>query len=152
MTEPPAPLEAEFATESVVAVDETAIARIRQAAHASPRRRARFCLHMGPDASMHNMLIVLLHGTVVPVHRHHDKPECYHMVSGLATLRLFNDAGQPVRHIALGAPGSGREFLCRIAAGQWHRVEVESDEVVLLESTSGPFRPEDTEYQAATPL
>ncbi len=152
MTDVTAIPEVEFATESVIALDETAIARIRQAAHASPRRRARFCLHTDPDASLHNMLIVLLHGTVVPVHRHHDKPECYHMVSGLVTLHLFNDAGQPIRHVALGAPGSGREFVCRIVAGQWHSVEVESDEVVLLESTSGPFRPEDTEYRAPTPL
>jgi cupin fold WbuC family metalloprotein len=130
----------------VVAIDDETIARIRQLALASPQKRARLCLHPSLDESLHNMLIVLLRGTVVPMHRHPRKAECYHIVSGLLTLIIGDDSGHDQQRIPLGPFGSGRQCLCRIAAGLWHRVEVESDEVMMHESTVGPFDLAGTEY------
>ncbi len=152
MTDTPVIPEAEFATTPVIAVDSVAIERIRQAAHASQRRRARLCLHSDFSNPLHNMVIVLLRGTQVAIHRHPNKPECYHVLSGEITLLLFDEQGQHPQRIPLGVFGSGRSPICRIAAGVWHSVEVESDEVILHESTVGPFSPTDTEYwtEAAT--
>lgn len=144
------PAEVEFATTPVVVVDDAVIERVRRAAHASPRKRARLCLHPDLNQPLHNMLIVLLRGTDVPMHRHPHKPECYHILSGLITLIIGDDAGRDHQRIPLGPLGSGRQCLCRIAPGLWHRVEVECDEVVMHESTVGPFDLAGTETLTAT--
>lgn len=138
--------EAEFLSGEIAVCSEAGLARVRQAAAESPRRRARLCLHAGLSDQLHEMLIVLLRGTVIPIHRHPAKSECYHLLEGLLTLKIHHDAGGVIREIPLGGRDSGRPFLCRIAAGLWHSVEVESDEVVMHESTTGPFSPGDTEY------
>lgn len=149
MTDPKISPAVEFATTPVVTVDETTIARVRQMALASPQKRARLCLHASLDESSHNMLIVLLRGTVVPMHRHPRKAECYHILSGMLTLIIGDDSGRDQQRIPLGPLGSGRQCLCRIAPGLWHRVEVESDEVVMHESTVGPLDPLGTETLSA---
>lgn len=138
--------EVEFLPAEVALCDDEAVARVRQAAAESPRKRARLCLHADAAATLHEMLIALRRGTEIPIHRHPGKAECYHVIAGEFTLRIVDDRGAPLRDVPMGPPGSGRVFLCRIAAGLWHTVEVESDEVLLHESTSGPLIPGDTEY------
>lgn len=140
----------EFASTPIVAVDETTIDRVRQMALASPQKRARLCLHPDLNEPLHNMLIVLLRGTDVPMHRHANKAECYHILSGLLTLIIGDGTGRDHQRIPLGPLGSGRQCVCRISAGLWHRVEVETDEVVMHESTVGPFDITGTETLTAT--
>lgn len=143
------PPDVEFNTDPVAIITPERVERVRQAARASSRLRARLCLHAGPEAEFHAMLIVLLQGTRIDIHRHRNKPECYHVLSGQLTIVLHDDAGQVTGRIPLGDPASGRNSLCRICAGLWHHVEVESAEVVLFETTLGPFVPSDTEYRTA---
>lgn len=138
--------EVEFCTTEVATVDAAALARVRQAAIDSPRLRARLCLHANHVDELHLMLIVLRRGTDVPRHRHLDRAECYQVLSGRLTLILYHDDGRERERIPLGTIESGRAILCRINAGLWHTVEVESEEVVLYEATRGPFRVTGTEY------
>lgn len=147
MADPVIP-DVEFSADPVVEVNHATIERIRQAAHASPKKRARLCLHRGPAERLHNMLIVLLKGTIVPIHRHPQKAECYHVVSGLISILLHDASGRETQRIPLGSLDTGRSSLCRIDAGIWHTVLVESNEVVMHESTIGPFTPTDTEILA----
>ena len=138
--------ETEFAKGPIATCDDTAFERIRRAAAESPRQRARLCLHSSVDEKLHEMIIVLRRGTVVAIHRHPEKEECYHSLSGFVTLRIHNDTGQIVQQVPLGPFGSGREFVCRISAGLWHSVIVESEEAAIHESTFGPMTPNGTEY------
>lgn len=138
--------EIEFATESAAICDDLALERVRRAAEASPRARARLCLHPSAEDQLHEMIIVLRRGTNIPIHRHADKAECYHVISGLLTLKICDNAGQVVKTLQLGPAGSGRAFVCRIGPGQWHTLEIESDDAAVHESTVGPFRAEMTEY------
>ncbi len=142
--------EVEFSATEIAVCHDAALARVRQAAKESPKLRARLCLHSGSNDRLHEMIIVLRRGTEIPVHRHPAKAECYHLIQGLLTLRICDSQGQTVRSQPLGSPGTGRAFVCRISEGLWHTVEVESDEVILHESTTGPLVPGDTEY--LTPL
>jgi len=141
--------EVEFCTTDVAEVDAEALERVKTAARESPKLRARLCLHRSSSDNLHEMLIVLRRGTEINVHRHPEKAECAHMVSGLMTVVLYDDAGNERQRVPLGPWGSGRSVLCRVAAGQWHRWEIESDEVVVHESTLGPFSPSDTEFFSA---
>jgi cupin fold WbuC family metalloprotein len=143
--------EVEFVAAEIATVDAAALERLRQAAAASPRLRARLCLHASTADALHEMIIVLRRGTSIAVHRHPRKAECYHIIAGLMSILICDTDGQIVRRIPLGALGSGRDFACRIAAGLWHTVEVESEEVVLHESTLGPFSPGDTESSDKRP-
>lgn len=138
--------EIEFSPGPVATFDDAAIERVRKAAETSPRSRARRCLHASSEDQLHDMVIVLKKGTEIPIHRHPEKAECYHLISGLVTLMLYDDSGTISQRIPLGPVGSGRPFLGRIAAGIWHTVIVESSEAVMHESTTGPFNVEGTEY------
>lgn len=143
--------DVEFATSTVVTVDAATVERVRAAAATSPRLRARLCLHRGLHERLHDMLIVLRRGAAIAVHRHHDKAESYLVLAGLMTLVLLDDLGQVTQRIPLGPWGSGRKTIARIAAGIWHTVEVETEEVVLHETTVGPYSPSDTETRTITP-
>jgi cupin fold WbuC family metalloprotein len=138
--------EVEFVPLPIAQCDDAALERVRLAAAASPRLRARLCLHRSPDDRLHEMVIVLRRGTQISVHRHPEKEECYHVISGLITLKICDAEGRVEQSIPLGPIGSGRTFVCRIAADLWHTVEVESDEVVMHESTIGPMTTTGTEY------
>jgi cupin fold WbuC family metalloprotein len=140
--------EVEFVAEKIALLTDEALERVRQAARDSPRLRARLCLHASPAETLHEMIIVLRRGTVIPIHRHPAKAECYHLMHGLVTLCICDAEGRPVCEQPLGPIGSGRPAVCRIAEGLWHTVKVESEEVVLHESTTGPLGEGDTEYLA----
>lgn len=138
--------EAEFSAGEVTTCNDEALERVRRAAKDSPRHRARLCLHADPASPLHEMIIVLRRGTVIPIHRHPGKAECYHVIQGLLTLRICDAEGNAVRSQLLGPAGTGRAFVCRISEGLWHTIAVETDEVILHESTTGPLRPSDTEF------
>jgi cupin fold WbuC family metalloprotein len=138
--------ETEFVTSVVATCDDEALERVRRAARDSSRLRARLCLHPSSTESLHEMVIVMCRGTQIPIHRHRDKAECYHVISGQLTLQIHDDSGKIVETIPLGPPGTGRVFACRIASGLWHSMVVESEEAAIHESTTGPFVPEATEY------
>lgn len=142
--------EIEFASEPAAVCDSETVNRIRRAAAESPRLRARLCLHPDTNAQLHEMIIVLRRGTAIPIHRHPDKAECYHILQGRMTLKIYDEDGRLSRQTVLEPFGGQEPFVCRIPAGLWHTVEVESDEVVLHESTTGPFSPSDTEYLSRT--
>lgn len=138
--------EVEFCSADIAAVDQSALERVRQAARDSPRLRARLCLHANHADALQLMLIVLRRGTTVPRHRHPARAECYQVLSGRLTLILYHNDGRERERIPLGPIDSGRTILCRVAAGVWHTVEVETEEVVLYEATSGPFDVDGTDY------
>lgn len=152
MSDSDTPPEVEFSAGPVVLITPALIERVRRAAAISPRRRARLCLHHSADDLLHTMLIVLCRGTEIAIHRHSNKAECYHVLSGQMTLRIHDDTGGIVQRIRLGDPATGQNSLCRISAGLWHSVEVETDEVILHESTTGPFRPGETEFLSSLPM
>jgi cupin fold WbuC family metalloprotein len=145
------PPDLEFAQEPVAALTPEALERIRLAARDSPRRRARLCLHGSLAERLHEMIIVLRRGTEILIHRHPHKAECYHVLDGFAVLRIVDANGVSIARQELGPFGSGRATVCRIAEGLWHTLEIESDELILHESTTGPWQQEDTEYFASNP-
>jgi cupin fold WbuC family metalloprotein len=127
-------------------VDAEVIAFLKQAALKSPLRRARFCAHLSPDAEQHDMLIVSHRDTYVTPHRHFNKSETFVLLEGAAEIILFDESGAVEKTIKLGTPASDRPFFYRMPPRQFHSLSIESELVVFLENTKGPFSLGDREH------
>jgi cupin fold WbuC family metalloprotein len=121
-------------------IDEGMIALLKQAARSVSRRRARFCAHPSADADQHDMLIVSHCETYVAPHRHLDKSETFVVLEGLVDVILFDQQGGLEKVIKMGPAFSGRPFFYRMPPGQFHSMFIETELLVFLESTKGPFR------------
>ena len=132
-------------------VDAEVIAFLKQAALKSPLRRARFCAHLSPDAEQHDMLIVSHRDTYVTPHRHFNKSETFVLLEGAAEVILFDESGAVEKTIKLGTPASGRPFFYRMPPRQFHSLSIESEVVVFLENTKGPFSLGDREHAKWAP-
>lgn len=130
---------------ALVTADQTAIDRLKRAAQASPLRRARLCAHPAADAVQHDMLIVSHRDTYVAPHRHLDKSETLLVIEGSAKVLLFDESGQPTRAFTMAPAATGKPFFYRMPARAFHSLLIESEFLVFVESTKGPFRREDSE-------
>jgi cupin fold WbuC family metalloprotein len=132
-------------------VDAEMIAFLKEAAARSPLRRARFCAHLSPDAEQHDMLIVSHRDTYVTPHRHLNKSETFVLLEGSAVIILFDERGAVEKIVKMGTPASGRPFFYRMPPRQFHSLSIESELLVFLENTKGPFNLGDREHARWAP-
>ncbi len=132
----------------VVCVGERWIRDLKNAAAASPRRRARLRLHHENSDAVQEMIIALCRDLLFAPHRHARKTESFHLIEGELYVLVFEDDGS-VRHaIHMGPPGSGRQYCYRLCEPAWHAILPKTDFVVFHETTAGPFQ-QDTASQFA---
>jgi cupin fold WbuC family metalloprotein len=132
-------------------VNETVIEFLKVSARSNARRRARFCAHPSPGAEQHDMLIVSHRETYVAPHRHAGKSESFVVLEGFADIMLFNENGGLEQVVKMGPPSSGRPFFYRMPPRQFHSLAIESELLVFIESTKGPFRLDDCENATWAP-
>lgn len=130
-------------TSDVAKVNTEYLATLTHKAQRNPLQRARLCLHRSNDASIHEMVIVLTDKCQFPPHRHPHKEESIFIMDGELDVTLFNDEGTVREVIRLRRD----EVLAyRLCEPIFHTVCARSPTVTYLETTSGPWSPEDTEY------
>lgn len=134
-----------YTSRPLVLIDQALVEFLKQAACRTPTRRARVCAHSGPDAEQHNMLIASARDTYVAPHRHRGKSESFLVLEGQADMLLFDPSGRLADIVPMGPASSGRAFFYQMPEGQYHSLVIDCDVLVFVESTKGPFRPEDTE-------
>jgi len=132
-------------------VDAEVITFLKHAAIKSPLRRARFCAHLSPDAEQHDMLIASHRDSYVMPHRHFNKSETFVLLEGAAEIILFDDNGAVEKTIKMGTPASGLPFFYRMPPRQFHSLSIESELLVFLENTKGPFSLDDREHATWAP-
>lgn len=135
-----------YPTEDPVVVGAALIDTLKQAALASPRKRARLCTHASPAHSLHEMLIVLQRGTYIRPHRHLGRIESFTILEGEADVVLYHEAGSILRVIPMGPSGSGKTFYYRLDEPVYHTLVLRSETLVFHEVTQGPFFPDQTQY------
>ncbi len=128
----------------VITADAETVSFLKQQAANVARRRARLCAHHTPEDPVHEMLIALHKETYVAPHAHKGKTESFHVIEGCADLVLFEENGDISRIIPLGPVSSGRTFYFRLAAPFYHTVLIHSELLVIHETTTGPFRPNES--------
>lgn len=139
------------ADESVVTVTAADIAQLEECASANARKRARLCAHRSVDDSLHEMLIVHHRGVYVRPHKHLGKAESVHVVSGAFDMVVFDEDGSVVRVVPMGEFQSGRCFYFRMSEPFYHTLLIRSEVLVFHETTSGPFRREETVFGPWSP-
>ena len=83
------------------------------------------------------MLNVLIPGSRIPIHRHHNTCETLILLRGKAIVVYYDDIMGEEERIVL----SQDNVLCiDIPKDKWHSVEIE-EPVVLFEIKEGPYRP-----------
>ena len=132
-------------------VDAGVVEFLKQAARTAPRRRARFCAHQSPEVEQHEMLIVSHSETYVAPHRHFHKLESFVILEGLADIILFDERGGVEKVVKMGPQSSGRPFFYFMPPRQFHSLSIDTELLVFLESTKGPFRLDDREHAVWAP-
>ncbi|MEP2639833.1 WbuC family cupin fold metalloprotein [Roseobacter sp.] len=123
------------------AVGPEDIAFLKMIAGASPRKRARLCLHSGPDDLQQEMVIVMHREAYVQPHRHHTRVETFSLIEGRCVAILFEDTGAVQTQAQLSAPGGDGAFFYRMPNNRYHTLLFQSEWTVFVETTTGPFDP-----------
>lgn len=137
--------------QDVAVVGEEWLARLKGAAASSPLRRARLCLHRSSDDLVQEMVIALCRDVLFRPHRHAAKSESFHIIEGELDVLIFDDEGRTVRAVPMGPPGSGRMFCYRLCVPAWHAVLPQTPQVIFHETTTGPFRAQESEFAPWAP-
>ena len=137
--------------EDILEIRADWIARLKEAAKDTPRRRARLNMHRSSEDPVQEMLIVFCRDSVLPPHKNANKSESFHVVEGNLDVVIFDDNGKVIRKINMGPLGSGRTFIYRLTTDPWHTVVPLSEFVVIHEITRGPFKPTDTLFPSWAP-
>jgi cupin fold WbuC family metalloprotein len=127
------------------------VAELKARAIASPRRRARWCAHPDNRAQTQEMVIVLAKDSCIPPHRHPGRSESLNVLEGRAKAWFFDDAGHVVRCLPITPHGEGGISFYRTKPEEFHTLEIETDFLIFVETTRGPFDPASTETASFGP-
>jgi cupin fold WbuC family metalloprotein len=148
--------EVYYAPPGFLALGDAEIAWLIERAGELPRLRARICLHRDPQSPVHEMLIVHHRSCYVRPHRHFNREETLTTIQGAATTFTFGEDGAIDQRIPMGPAnsgpvGSGRVSLYRMPRHLFHALIIESEWLVFLETTTGPFDPKGSEFAPWSP-
>ena len=105
----------------------------------NPRKRVRICAHKNEREPHQDMFIVVERGVYIRPHKHLARAESLEVLEGAADAVFFNERGSVTDVIRLGDYRSKRRFYYRVARPVFHTLLPRSDQLVLHESTIGPF-------------
>lgn len=134
------------ATDKVVPFSEVENNYLQDKRRGEKLDRLRICAHPSGEDRLHEMLMTFAGSTYVRPSLHVDKEESLYILNGLGTYVFFDDKGNITDAVKLGPAGSGRSFYCRIPANTYHSLVVESPDILVKETTSGPFKRSDTVF------
>lgn len=149
-------------------IDNALLDTLCAQAAASQRRRKNHNLHTSDTALAHRLLNAVQTDSYIAPHRHLDpnKDETFVVLRGLMGLLIFDNAGNIIEQIKVGAdkttapqggPAKGTLFTLAdgdtansagnivlgadIPAGTWHTSFALVPDTVILEAKSGPYQP-----------
>ncbi len=143
--------EVVFAADSIVQITGADVTALKAEAAQNPRRRKRICAHPDSGDRLHEMFIVHERGCYVRPHKHLGKCESLHVLEGTAEAVFFHEDGSVRDVVALGEYRSGAAFFYRVGEPAYHTLLITSPVFVFHETTSGPFRREDTVFAPWAP-
>ena len=125
-----------FCKSHPVKVDGKIISELKKISVKSNKKNARLCLHFGPDALFHEMIILEHKGKYYRPHKHREKGESYHIIEGKLAVFIFDPEGNIIDAAVLE---KGHNFIYRVGINMYHAVMPLSKFVVYHESKPGPF-------------
>lgn len=135
-------------TDEIISLNHSDVERLSAMAAASPKRRARICVHKDEGAGVQEMIILMNRSSYVCPHRHANKCESFHLVKGSADIVVFGDDDVIEKVIPFSCEHA---FFYRLDTNRYHTIVVRSDFIVFHEVTNGPFIRNETEYAPFAP-
>ena len=125
----------------ITLIDNALLDELCAEAAASPRRRKNRNFHPRDDHPGHRLLNAMQADSYIPPHRHldPDKDETFVVLRGALGLFIFNDAGEVIQSVKVGAGGTA--FGVDIPHGTWHTAVALAPDTVFLEAKAGPYLP-----------
>lgn len=99
-------------------------------------KNVRLCLHDGPDAEFHEMVILERQGKYYRPHKHLTKGESFHILEGMMGAFAFDDQGNIQDACVLKPDGN---FIYRVETNMYHAVMPLTEQIIYHESKPGPF-------------
>jgi cupin fold WbuC family metalloprotein len=124
-------------------LEENLIELLVELAKTQSNHKARLCLHPGPDEKLQVTYLSFTKPYSDKIHKHPHKPEVVVPLYGLAFHSIFNNEGEVVKRQLLDGT---RPIAISTRVNEWHAIEVESENFVMLEIGTGPFLPTSTIY------
>lgn len=114
---------------------------LRAEARKSPRRRRNLNLHTRLDDPVQRFFNALEPDTYARPHRHTgaDRWELFLLISGAASVLIFDAEGTVTDRVELGA--NGPTYGVEIPGATWHTVLSREPGTVVLEIKQGPYSP-----------
>ena len=116
--------------------DKVFLEKLFEQAKENPRLRQNLDLRTSSADTSQRMLIALLPGTVVPIHRHPMSTENVLLLCGKFVEVLYDDNGNETERVFLD-PSVGC-YGCVVPKGVWHSVEV-LEPSVIYEAKDGKY-------------
>ena len=117
-------------------INKEFLGKLFEQAVENPRLRQSYDLRTSSDDNSQRMLIALLPGTVVPIHRHPNSNENVLLLCGKLVEVIYDENGKEKERIHLD-PTVGN-YGCVIPPGAWHTVEV-LEPSVIYEAKDGRY-------------
>lgn len=117
------------------------IAFLKESALKSKLKRARLCLHLHKTDIQHDMVIVVHRDSYVAPHRHLSQSETFILIEGNVNLLVFEENGDINNVINMKSFDNhdNNTFFYRMSKNIFHSLSLNSEFVVFIESTLGPF-------------
>ena len=117
-------------------INKEFLGKLFEQAVENPRLRQSYDLRTTSADTSQRMLIALLPGTVVPIHRHPNSNENVLLLCGKLVEVIYDENGNEKERIHLD-PNIGN-YGCVISPGAWHTVEV-LEPSVIYEAKDGRY-------------
>ena len=117
-------------------VDRELIKELKEMAANYQGKNIRLCLHSGPEATFHTMIILEHKGRYYRPHKHLEKGECFHILEGRMAVFAFDDQGEIIDACCLDPE---RIFMYKVQVDMYHAVMPLTQTVIYHESKLGPF-------------
>jgi cupin fold WbuC family metalloprotein len=140
-----------FADTPLSTLNREDIEWLKARAARTARQRIRICTHLDSDQLLHEMMIVHTRDTYVRPHKHLNKSESFHVITGEAGVILFDESGAVCEAIRMGEYASGNRFYYRLSESRYHTLLIRSEVLIFHEVTTGPFQRQDTVFPAWAP-
>ena len=124
-------------------LEENLIELLIELAKTQSSHKARLCLHPGPEEQLQVTYLAFTKPYSDKIHQHPHRPEVLVPLYGLAFHSIFNNEGEVVKKQLLDGT---RPVANSTNVNEWHAIEVESENFVMLEIGTGPFLPTSTIY------
>tara|TARA_B100000787_G_C16190869_1_gene297412 strand:+ start:645 stop:1712 length:1068 start_codon:yes stop_codon:yes gene_type:complete len=108
--------------------------------------RVRICNHVGPNEKLHEMLMLFSNTTFVRPSMHIDREESLFIIEGSGRYVFFDDLGKVTNVVNLNSPSGGEKCYCRIPKNTYHMLIVDTETMLVKETTTGPFTKDDTVF------